>query len=104
MTRADSDPSGEIQSVADPDVGLARFCIDLPNSRTAPTPTPAANAVARAWRRVMPRRAGRSGALAFSWLGATLMPPLNPGRPHMASAGCEEFVIGPDDGFRRSEH
>jgi len=70
MTRADSDPRGDIQSAPDAARGWESRCIEAPSMRMAPTPTPVARAAASAWRRVTPRRTG-TGA-EFRALGSRL--------------------------------
>ena len=83
MTRADSELSGDIQSVDDALCGEAICCMDPPSSLTTPTPTPVATAAASAWRRVMPR--GRLGVVAIgaavSSIGARLTGPFEPRAP-----------------------
>src|SRR5712692_7061410 len=91
ITRADSRPRGETQSVPEAAPEWERFWIVPPNRRTAPTPTPVATAAARAWRRVIPLRTG--GAASATGSGAlSAMAQFNPYRLGLASARCEEFV------------
>jgi len=77
MTRADSDPRGEIQSDPDAACGWESLCIEAPSMRTAPTPTPVASAAASAWRRVTPRRTGSGAEFARSTADSTLTPQFN---------------------------
>src|SRR2546430_3682919 len=76
MMRADSDPSGDAQSVPDPVEMLVRVGV---TRRTAPTPSPAATAATSAWRRVR-----TCFASAMKPVSATAVWP--------ESAECEEFV------------
>src|SRR5437660_12131333 len=66
MTRADSRPSGETQSVPVAVFERVMFCMAPPSRRTAPTPTPVAAAAARAWRRVIPLRTGGTASTTGS--------------------------------------
>src|SRR5690349_5271286 len=91
MTRADSDCSGEIQSVPDERCDDAICCIEPPRRRITPTPMPVAAAAARTWRRVMPGR-GAGQATAWPSIGARLTTQFNAAAPTVALAGCEEFV------------
>src|SRR2546425_7739899 len=104
MTRADSRPSGETQSVPEADFERVMFCMAPPSRRTAPTPTPVATAAARARRRVIPLRTGGTASTTDSGAGALramagyppriLMPwgKFNPRGVAAASPICEEFV------------
>src|SRR4029077_5432339 len=98
MTRADSDPSGDAQSVPEPVDAVVvparvRFWSVAPKSRTAPTPTPVATAAASACLRVNARRralAGTGATWDSSVTGDTAMPPVNQPSGQPESARCEE--------------
>src|SRR5690348_15594910 len=67
------------------------FWMVPPSRRMAPTLTPVATAAASAWRRVNPLRIGAAVSVVGS--GALrAMGQLNPGRAHLTSPRCEEFV------------
>src|ERR1700757_3182354 len=87
MMRADSEPSGEAQSVPDPVEMLVRVGV---TRRTAPTPSAAATAATSAWRRVRTRLANAMRQVS----AATVWP---------ESAECEEFVSGHTDGETNSD-
>src|SRR6266571_3807070 len=76
MMRADSEPSGETQSMPDPVEMLVRVGV---TRRTAPTPNAAATAATSAWRRVR---------TCF----AKAMRPVSASTVWPESAECEEFV------------
>src|SRR6266568_1727497 len=87
MMRADSEPSGEAQSMADPVEMLVRVG---DTRRTAPTPSAAATAATSAWRRVR---------TCF----AKAMRPVSAATVWPESAECEEFVSEQGDGETNSD-